>query len=356
MPASHNKIIDSTEPAQIRLAALIDSLPLGLVMTDENDEPIMTNRNLARMLNYDSDKTIASQLNDYFSLKDICGACRKDKRACKPHEIEIDGSFFRLLVTPIISDNVAYGTVVLLEDVTEKKLLDRSRDEFFAIASHELRTPLTAIRSSADMILNYYNDVLHGHQDLARMIQDMYGSSVRLIGLVNDFLDASKLELGRMKFAKENVDVLLLVKEVIQELRPNAISKGIALGFESEDTSLSALGDPQRIREILVNLIGNAMKFTEEGGVVVGVCSNDDQIEIRVTDTGPGIAREQQKLLFKKFQQAGKSFLSRQIAEGTGMGLYISRLMAVGMKGKLGVEKSAEGEGSTFLLTLPINK
>jgi signal transduction histidine kinase len=347
------KLIEK-DAAKLRLAALIDSLPLGLVMTDAKGEPLMTNRRLFRMFEYDSNKSMADQLNEFFDLKKLCHECGSKEGACEPQEIQIKSQYIRLLITPIRAGKELHGTVVLMEDITERRTLERTREEFFAIASHELRTPLTAIRAAADMILQYYGSVLHGHEDLAQMIHDIYESSVRLITIVNDFLDMSKLELGKMKFEVEKVDVLSEVKKVIHELEIEASAKKIVLGFEpGEKKAYMALADPNRMHQVITNLIGNAVKFTHEGGVVVEVEQHDKRIEVRVTDTGPGISEENQGLLFRKFQQAGEKVLARDMTRGTGMGLYISKLLTEGMNGTLSLERSAVGEGSTFMLTLP---
>ncbi|MDP3997309.1 MAG: PAS domain-containing sensor histidine kinase [Candidatus Andersenbacteria bacterium] len=344
------------DAAQIRLAALIDSLPLGLVITDEDDSPQLTNRQLVRMLHYNSDKTLAQQLDD-LGLKKICSECRRDNNKCKPREIKFDDFVYKIIVTPVVFEGKVRGTIVLLENITQQKMLERTREEFFATASHELRTPLTAIRGSADMLLKYYSNVLQGHDDMTELINDIYSSCVALIGLVNDFLDASRLEMGRVKVVEEEVDVMKLIKEVVHGLRINAADKKIILGYEVEDENLpSALADYQRSRQVLVNLIGNAVKFTKHGGVVVDAQKKDKVIEIRVNDSGPGIPRDRQSLLFKKFQQAGESYLRREMAQGSGMGLYISRLLARHMKGDLILEKSEVDKGSTFLFTLPVAK
>ncbi len=341
--------------AQLRLAALIDSLPLGLVMMSAEGEPLMTNRQLFRMFEYDSNKSVVSQLNEFFDLGRLCKECMNNlSKECKPKEIQTKSQYIRLLLTPIISDQEAHGVVVLMEDITERRILERTREEFFVIASHELRTPLTAIRSSADMILQYYGSVLHGHEDLAQMIHDIYESSVRLITIVNDFLDVSKLELGKMKFEKTKVDVMKEIRQVVHELEIEATAKKIVLGFEPvEGESIGALADPLRVHQVIMNLAANAVKFTHEGGIVIAAEQNEDKVEIRVTDTGPGISLENQRLLFRKFQQAGDKVLARDMTRGTGMGLYISKLLAKGMGGTLTLERSEVGQGSTFLLVLP---
>ena len=189
------------------------------------------------------------------------------------------------------------------------------------------------------------------------MVDDINTSSIRLISIVNDFLDMSRLELGKMVFKKESIGLVELAQSVIKEYQTTGSLKMLSLSFIPPNEALpNVMGDNVRARQVLVNLIGNGVKYTEKGGITVSVVRNDKSIEVLVSDTGKGISSENQNLLFRKFQQAGDSIYTRDSSQSTGLGLYISKLMMEGMGGKVGLKSSVEGKGSVFFFSLPIEQ
>jgi signal transduction histidine kinase len=260
-----------------------------------------------------------------------------------------------LYLSPVTSGNKAIGCVLLVEDITEERIAARSRDEFFSIASHELRTPLTAIRGNTSIIQQYYPDVVKD-PGIKDMITSIHESAVRLIDIVNDFLDASSLEQSEMKFNKTAFKCGPLIKKVIHEMAEVTQSKQVTVEFDAPaaDQLPELFADPARTTQVIYNLIGNAVKFTEHGMVTVSSELQGKAVKIRVHDTGIGISPEGQQILFHKFQQSADSILSRDNTQGTGLGLYISKLMVERMGGSIQLEQSAPGKGSTFAFTLPV--
>lgn len=240
----------------------------------------------------------------------------------------------------------------MVEDITEAKVLERARDEFFSIASHELRTPLTSIKGNTALIKQYYAEVLND-KNLKEMIDDIHESSNRLILIVNDFLDVSRIEQGRITYNTENINCFEIVQEVIHDLQITADEKNIKLSIDNQTTNPMVKGDKDRTSQIIYNLVGNALKFTDSGDVKVELKNNENKVEVRIIDTGTGISPDGQALLFHKFQQASDNPLTRKSSSGTGLGLYISRTLAEGMGGDVTLERTEEGVGSTFLLALP---
>jgi signal transduction histidine kinase len=242
-----------------------------------------------------------------------------------------------------------------VEDITEKKIMERSKDEFFSIASHELRTPLTAIKGNTSMIMSYFPELLKD-KDVKEMLSDIHTSSIRLIDIVNDFLDVSRIEQGKIVFKNEAFSIEKIIESVIYEMGPVLKEKKIYLKFDqmTAQTLPQVWSDADRTKQIIYNLIGNAAKFTEEGGVTVSAHSEAGFLKVAVTDTGRGIPLDKQELLFRKFQQAGNSLLTRDTAKGTGLGLYISKMLVERMGGHISLEKSEEGKGTTFGFTLPL--
>lgn len=295
------------------------------------------------------DKLLGSKIDLQTLLKKL----HKDGENIDISDILYKAKYLRVFAARVLNNNgELLGAVMTIKDESEAKALARSRDEFFSIASHELRTPLTAIRGNTSMIMDYYKEALKD-KELKEMIEDTHTAAIRLIGIVNDFLDMSRLEQGRMEYKMEQVDLVVIVDKVIKDLTESATEKGIELKIEGE-SSLKMMIDPGKFEQIMFNLVGNSLKFTDKGSVAVLIKNEGNVAKIEVKDTGSGIALENQSLLFHKFQQAGTSTITRDGSKGTGLGLYISRLMAEGMGGKLELISSEIGKGSIFGISLPI--
>jgi signal transduction histidine kinase len=263
--------------------------------------------------------------------------------------------FVRVLITPITMDETnteVIGTVILLEDVTEARQLQKTRDEFFAVASHELRTPLTAIRGNMALIRDYYPKLLED-PEVKQMIDDTHTASLRLISIVNDFLDASRLELKKLQFNLEKFEIVPLVKEGIKGLESPLKEKNLTWRLDTQlETGLLVEADKSRVLQVVVNLLGNAIKYTQKGEIKVWVEGDNQMVKVKVTDTGNGMDPEQQQFLFQKFKQVGAVGYTRDAAQSTGMGLYIAKLLVEAMGGKVYLEWSEKGKGSTFTVEL----
>lgn len=355
-----------------RLLASINSLSFGFIIADTNDTLIVKNAAISNILELTQEPTSVRDIVD--SLRGVsagldvlvhsCRECIDLKKVVELKEISHGKKYLRVFCTPIIvkdelsqdTPEKVIGYAMLVEDVTEARVMERSRDEFFAIASHELRTPLTAIRGNADMILDMYADKIVD-KDMKEMLQDIDTSSVRLINIVNDFLEASRLEQGKIEIKKENFNVSDVIEKVVRDLKIMDAQKGLSLVYTAPPSPLpTVFTDKQRTEQILVNLLGNAAKFTKEGSITITASVAGNFVGIRIIDTGTGISEHNQALLFRKFQQAGEQMLARDVTQSTGLGLYISKLIISSMGGTIGLEKSELGKGSTFVFTLPISE
>jgi len=252
---------------------------------------------------------------------------------------------------PILGgDGKVNGAIIVFRDVTQEREVKRMKDEFISVASHELRTPMTAISGFVSMILGgVYGPV---NEDLKEPLGYIGEGSDRLIKLVSDMLNVSRIEAGRLKFELTSLDLSKLASEVVKSLAPVAEEKGINLSFKDTETPL-VQADADKVRQILNNLIGNSLKFTNKGGsITVSLAQDGDYIKTYITDTGIGIAPEEQKKLFEKFVQIASQENGRP--KGTGLGLYISRELAKKMGGDLWIESSQVSKGSSFAFSLPL--
>lgn len=238
----------------------------------------------------------------------------------------------------------------LLEQRQRAEQASQMKSEFLARMSHEIRTPMHAICGMADLL--WKTSLAEEQREYVRVFRN---NSERLLNLINDILDLSKVESGHLDLEDANFDLLELLDETMDLLRPLAHRKGLELVYNVEEHVSTALhGDPDRLQQVLVNLVGNGIKFTESGGVVCAVerdpsADAANALRFRIFDTGPGIHPDQIATIFEPFVQADSSLTRR--AEGTGLGLAISKRLIELMEGNIGVH-SQLGSGSTFWFTV----
>lgn len=370
MAANLQASTDNLSKEHSKLEASINSLKVGFIITDLAGNAII-NPAARTILNYDKDsKTEPSRIDDFnkilgpdLSLQSAIDEVLKTVQPIERKAVDFNSRILRIFITPVVNSPhnntvMPLGTVVLIEDITEERILERSKDEFFSIASHELRTPLTAIKGNSSMILKFYEKtLLNDDSRLKVMVEDIHSSSGRLIEIVNDFLDASKLEQGKMVYKNSPLDLGKIIENVIYETGVIFNEKGLYLKYEQKTlgTLPQVWADPGKTKQVIYNLVGNAMKFTEKGGVTIDIVPSSNRlVKVLISDTGRGIPKEGQALLFHKFQQTGTSLLTRDTTRGTGLGLYISKLFIEGMGGELKFEHSEVNKGTTFSFTLPV--
>jgi len=226
--------------------------------------------------------------------------------------------------------------------------LDRLKSLFIASMSHELRTPLNSILGFTGILLQGLPGPLNDEQ--RKQLGMVKGSSRHLLDLITDIIDLSKIEAGKVEIDPAEFDLMSLVRDVASSSEPAATRKGLAVAVSGPE-ALSAKTDPRRIRQVLVNLVGNAVKFTEKGEVRVSVAREAGLVRIRVHDTGPGIRAGDMGRLFQFFSRIDSAERPKQ--EGTGLGLYLSRKLMNLLGGDIEAE-SEFGKGSVFTIRLPI--
>lgn len=264
--------------------------------------------------------------------------------------IELDGRRMVMSAIRDISDRKRIERA-LQEKNLELERASNAKDRFLATMSHELRTPLNAILGFTGILLMQLPGPLTDKQE--RQLQHVRASGQHLLSLINDLLDLAKIESGHVEFAREAVECMPLAEAVASTLRPLAQERGLTLEVVAGETGLFASGEHRAIQQVLLNLVNNALKFTEDGGVTIEIQPATLQdgrpaVAFSVADTGPGIAPDDLQRLFQAFVQVGKR---EHRGKGTGLGLHLSRKLAELMGGSL-TAASVEGQGSRFTLAV----
>jgi signal transduction histidine kinase len=228
------------------------------------------------------------------------------------------------------------------------ELASQHKSQFLANMSHELRTPLNAILGYTELILDsIYGEMPQKARDVLDRVQR---NGRHLLGLINDVLDLSKIEAGQLSLSLADYSLKDVVHGVYSAVEPLALEKKIALRIEVPSDLPPGRGDERRLTQVLLNLVGNAIKFTDNGEVVIRATASNGLFNLSVRDTGPGISEADQTKLFQEFQQVDNSITRKK--GGTGLGLAISKRIIEMHGGRIWVE-SREGQGSTFSFTLP---
>ncbi|MEI6660003.1 MAG: PAS domain-containing sensor histidine kinase [bacterium] len=268
-------------------------------------------------------------------------------------EVGNGSKIFSLSFNPLKDESQILGVLIWISDITERKLLEHDQNQFIAIASHEMRTPLAIIRGNAELMLD--DEVVKDNEYLFKGVKSILSGSVRLLNIVNDFIDLQKMESGSVVLKPVSVDILQVLKETIADLMNITKEKNLHMNLVVlSDFIPSVYIDKERVRQIFINLISNAIHYTDQGDITVSVENSDGVIKILFIDTGVGMDIEEQKHLFAKFS-TGKGFIkSREY--GSGMGLYICKLLSTMMDCEVKLDKSNIGVGSQFSLTIPLDK
>lgn len=376
--------ISSTKEAQTLVGALTDAFnKTGISLDDQNNyiaRAVRENKHLTTdnlhdvlgpLISREEAISIQSFIGTqtaevypiYGSSKTAIGVfvagTKKKKNELSKYELAIiqnfvDGAGIAMEHAMLYSDLIKISEQLRLAN-GKLTQLDKLKDEFVSLASHELRTPMTVIKSYLWLMLDK-NNIQSLSEKQRVYIDRAYTSTQRLINLVNDMLNVSRIESGRFTLVMQTVDVSSLINTVNAEMLPKAQEQRINLEFARPLQPLpKAQADPERVEQVLINLIGNSLKFTPENGTIrVSVDYNPQAQEetISIMDNGKGISAEDIPKLFQKFSMVGTNYLVKQNTQGTGLGLYLSKAIIQLVGGKIWVESEGLGKGSKFSFTL----
>jgi signal transduction histidine kinase len=243
------------------------------------------------------------------------------------------------------------GSLVILHDITREKMIEQMKTEFVSIAAHQLRTPLSAMKWS----LEFLKDPKISFEEKQTTLEQLYGSTERMIKLVNDLLNVSRIEEGRFVYQFKEEDIIELIKDVVEQVRPNAQKKAIKLIVKFPYVKIPLVKiDREKLSMALNNLLSNAINYSfPKGRIWVNVEEKEKEVLISVKDEGAGIPKHQQARVFTKFFR-GTNVIKME-TEGSGLGLYITKSIIEAHKGRIWFE-SEEGKGTTFYFTLPLER
>lgn len=253
-------------------------------------------------------------------------------------------------VSPILLDGRPVGAIEVFRDITVEHSIDRMKSEFISLASHQLRTPLSAVKTYSHMLLEgYMGDVVPAQKKALRTI---LSATNRMNELVNLLLNVTRVESGSIAMNPKRHSLQKLAEEVVKEMQVPAQEKNLSLHLKLPKQTLSVKTDNLLAKEVLINLVNNAVKYTPEGGeVTIGLTKKGEQAIFAITDTGVGIPAYSQDHIFTKFFRAQN--VVKQETTGTGLGLYLVKGLVDTLGGNVWF-KSEENKGSTFFFSLPL--
>jgi PAS domain S-box-containing protein len=358
-----NKAYAELQEAKDFLENIISTTVDGIIIADPPGSITRINDAVEKMLGYTQHELMEmhiSELNPssnkdiYYQLKDTVEKLFNDGRVMGYESIWMkkDGQIIDVELNAALlkdKDGLIIGSVIGVRDISERKKLEEMKNDFISNVSHELRTPLTSIKGSISNLLDGITGKLNNAQrDYLTIINN---ESDRLVRLINDLLDLNRLEAERIQLLLEEVDYISLVSQVVINLKDLTYEKGLDIELELPETEIYLRVDKDKINQVLVNLINNAIKFTEAGEIKIIVDnSKNTSITTGIIDSGIGIPKDELDKVFDKFYQITKPPNAK--SRGTGLGLAISKSLVEMHGGKIWVE-SEEGKGSVFWFTLP---
>jgi PAS domain S-box-containing protein len=351
------------QEAQTR--AVVNGVVEALVLVDPDDHRLLSvNHQFEELFGISSSQVVGRTLGDLDSLVERVFAQPEDFRSRVQSTGADSTSRFteilqqvwpqeralQLFSTPILSDGHFIGRLYGFRDVTQERELDRMKTEFVSQVSHELRTPLTAIKGFTEMLLD--GDAGEVNEEQQEYLDIVKSNVDRLVALINDLLDISRIESGRIKLDLAPIELPAIINSVVATMRPLLEGKHQTLTSQLEPDLPLGMGDRDRVVQVVTNLVSNAHKYTQAGGsIVVSTERSGDLLRVAVKDNGMGIPAEDIPKLFTRFFRVDSS-LTREIG-GTGLGLSIVKSIVELQGGTVSVE-SEVGQGSTFAFTLPV--
>ncbi|NPV77307.1 MAG: GAF domain-containing protein [Anaerolineae bacterium] len=353
-----------------RSRAILEAVADGVIVTDSEVNIMLFNASMERILGVKAEEVIQQPLDRLVHIFEKSTSAwlstikrwSENPETCKAGEmyaeqVELENSsVIAIRLAPVVLRSIFMGTVSIFRDITQEVHVDRMKAEFIANVSHELRTPMTSIKGYVDVMLMGAAGELSGEQK--RFLNIVKTNTERLSVLVNDLLDVSRIDSGRVSLNIQSVHVPEIAAEVVADIlrRSREESKEISISIDANPDLPPVNGDPERIRQILDNLVRNAYYYTPQGGrVIVKMSASDHELRVDVTDSGIGISQKDQRRIFERFFRGDDPLVLA--TAGNGLGLALSKTLIEMHRGRIWFESSGvAGEGATFSFTLPLHE
>uniref|UniRef100_A0A7U3YE05 histidine kinase n=1 Tax=Geobacillus sp. (strain Y4.1MC1) TaxID=581103 RepID=A0A7U3YE05_GEOS0 len=342
--------INALNQEKEQLASILSSMADGVITFNRDGEILITNPPAERFLQawyfeQGNDAEIIAplppQVNELFIR-----VVREEKE--QSIELSLQGRTWVILMTPLYDKTNVRGAVAVLRDMTEERRLDKLRKDFIANVSHELRTPIAMLQGYSEAIID---DIAATDEEKKEMAKVIYDESLRMGRLVNDLLDLARMEAGHITLNYETVQLAPYIGRIIRKFQGLAKEKQIDLSAEFDNEDIRIRMDPDRIEQVLTNLIDNAIRHTDQNGTVKIIAEqNGGGVTIHVQDSGTGIPEEDLPFVFERFYKADKARTRGR--SGTGLGLAIAKNIVEAHKGTISVHSKLH-EGTTFTFHLP---
>jgi PAS domain S-box-containing protein len=353
-----------------RSRSMLEAVADGVLVTDSDNQVILYNASAERMLGIDSAHVVGKPLKRLVShigkemlnwsrtiqnwADEDAGAVRQEAYAAQ-HHLE-NGTIVSVHLAPVIIDQEFYGTVSIFRDVTTEVQVDQLKSEFIASVSHELRTPMTSIKGYVDVMLMEAAGPVNEQQK--HFLEIIKSNTQRLGVLVNDLLDISRIEAGRMYLDLQPMDLSAIARGVLDDIRRRSGEEGkpMSLFLEVPDGLPTAYGDGERIRQVMGTLVLNSYNYTPPGGkITVRVNQVESELQVDVQDNGIGLSAKDKLHIFERFYRGDDPLVAA--SAGAGLGLVIARTLVEMHRGRIWFQSGGvRGEGTTFSFTLPVHQ
>ncbi len=344
MASRLNQVVNALSQEKEQLSSVLRSMVNGVLMIDAEGQIVVSNppaRQFLRDWEYERErKSIPTPIYELFQR---VVESEQEVQA----DIQVQGRVWSVVMSPLYDRDQVRGAVAMLRDMTREWKLDKLRKDFVANVSHELRTPLSMLQGYSEAIVDGIASTPEEHKELAKII---YDESVRMTKLVNELLDLARMEAGHVELHPEELLIRPYLERIHRKFYNLAKERGINLQLELSTTRERVTADPDRMEQVLTNLIDNALRHTPTNGTVTIRATGDDPLLLEVSDTGSGISQEDLPFVFERFYKADKARTRGRA--GTGLGLAIAKNIVEAHEGTITVH-SKIGEGTTFTIELP---
>jgi PAS domain S-box-containing protein len=344
------KIKESKERSSI----IIESFSDGILVLDKENKISFVNSQTESFLDLKTEELIGKSPWDlrkipfFENLADLLE--KKTEEIFRKEFSPKKNLIFQMTISPLIKGKEKIGTLIVLHDITREKTIERIKTEFVSLSAHQLRTPLSAIKWTLRMLLD--GDLGELKKEQREFLEKTYKSNERMIALINDLLNVTRIEEGRYIYQVLSYDLGEITESVIDALKGEIERKNLKLEFKKPEKLPKILVDEEKIKIAIENLIDNAIRYTFPGGkIIISLEILENEIQFKIEDTGIGIPRDEQPRVFSKFFRGANAI--RMETEGSGLGLFVTKNIIEAHGGRIWF-KSEEGKGSTFYFTLPL--